>query len=66
MILRWLRKQMFIVKDPDRVLLYCALYGSVDVFGAIGTVVLFWNVLKKRRKEANASKGKKNSTVPMR
>lgn len=65
MILRWLRKQMFIVKDPDRVLLYCALYGSVDVFGAIGTVVLFWNVLKKRRKEANA-KGKKNSTVPVR
>lgn len=65
MILRWLRKQMFIVKDPDRVLLYCALYGSVDVFGVIGTVVLFWNVLKKRRKEANA-KGKKNSTVPVR
>jgi hypothetical protein len=66
MIQRWLRKQMFIVKDPDRILLYCALYGSMDVFGIIGTMVLFWNVLKKRRKEANASKGKKASAVPVR
>lgn len=64
MILRWLRKMSMSTKDPDRILVYCALYGACDIFGVFGAAMIFWNTIKKRKRDANGNK--KNSSMPVR
>lgn len=57
MILRWLRKKILLTADPDRVLVFCALYGAVDTMGLMGAVLVFYQAFQKRKKEA-----KRNAT----
>jgi len=51
MILRWLRKKILLTADPDRILVFCALYGAVDTMGLMGAVLVFYRAFKKRKKE---------------
>jgi len=63
MILRWLRKKILLTADPDRVLVFCALYGAVDTMGVMGAVLVFYQAFKKRKKEKQRANIKQKKEV---
>ena len=63
MILRWLRKKILLTADPDRVLVFCALYGAIDTMGVMGAVLVFYRVFKKRKREKRHANTKQKEKV---
>ena len=59
MIARWLQRKIYTTTDPERVLIFCAMFGAYVNLGPIGTIKLVWKVYKKRKKGEKKNAGKK-------
>lgn len=56
MIKKWLRKKAKLKSaDPERTLLLCAMFGAVEIHGVFGTLILFYQLLKSRRKNKHGN-----------
>lgn len=63
MIRAWLKKKILLTADPERVLVFCALYGAVDTLGVPGALLIFWKVFQKRKKERKHANTKQKKEV---